>query len=90
MVDTTVSFVCANGELRRYAGYAVNAVQAVPPAGTGQLLADKLESCNFGYDPGTATRGGIVTVNLVIADGSPGGTTERVTVLEQIHVPNSP
>lgn len=90
VVDTTVSFVCANGELRRYAGYAVDAVQAVPPAGTGQLLADKVEACTFSYDPGTATRGGVVTVNLVIADASPGGTTERVTVLDQIHVPNSP
>jgi MSHA biogenesis protein MshO len=90
VVDAAVSFVCSGTELRRYAGYAINAVQPVPPAGTGQLLADHVESCAFSYNAGSSTRSALVTVSLTVADASPGGSTERVTLVEQIHVPNTP
>lgn len=85
VVDTPVSFVCAGGELRRYDGYPITAVQSVPPPAAGRLLADKVSACRFGYDPGTATRGGLVTLEIAITEAG-----ETVKLLQQVHVPNVP
>lgn len=86
IVDTPVSFVCAGGTLRRYDGYAISPVQSVPPVGaTGRLLADGVSACSFSYDPGTATRSALVTVELALSESG-----ENVRLLQQVHVVNTP
>jgi MSHA biogenesis protein MshO len=90
VVDTAVSFVCAGGELRRYSGYAIEPGQSVPPGGTGILLADDVGGCRFGYEPGSATRAGLVSIQLTIAYTQPGSGTEQVSLQRQVHVPNTP
>jgi len=88
IVDTPVSFVCdpAAGELRRHAGYPISPVQAVPPAGGEvQLLATRVSACSFRYDPGSATRSGLITLRLALSEAG-----ESVTLLQQVHVPNLP
>jgi MSHA biogenesis protein MshO len=90
VVDSAVSFVCAGGELRRYGGYAISSTQPVPPSVTGRLLADHVSSCSFSYDAGSASRSGLVVLQITVSDTTPDGSTEQVALLEQIHVPNSP
>lgn len=90
VIDSAVSFVCAGGELRRYGGYAISNTQPVPPAGIGRLLADHIASCSFRYDAGSASRSGLVVLQLTLSDATPDGNTEQVVLLEQIHVPNTP
>lgn len=86
VVDTPVSFVCAGGELRRYDDYPIAAAQSVPPPGAaGRLLADRVSACRFAYDPGTATRGGLVTLEIALTEAG-----ETVKLLQQVHVPNVP
>ncbi len=88
VVDTPVSFVCdaLARELRRYAGYPITPAQAVPPAGgTDRLLADRVSACRFAYDPGTATRAALVTLEIALSEEG-----ETVRLLQQVHVPNAP
>ena len=87
IVDTPVSFVCdtVGQALRRFSDYAIATVQPVPPAGSVALLAGRVSACSFSYDPGTATRGGLVTLQLTLTDQG-----ESVTLLQQVHVPNIP
>ncbi|MDP1698612.1 MAG: type II secretion system protein [Xanthomonadaceae bacterium] len=86
LIDTPVSYLCnpAAGSLRRNANYPINAVQ---PTDTlqGVLLSDRVTACNFVFDAGSATRGGLLTMSLSLADGD-----ERITVLHQVHVFNAP
>lgn len=91
IVDTPVSFVCApdplnGGTITRYAHYPITAAQAVPPSGgTSALLANDVSACSFSYDPGTATRAGLVTMSVQISkDG------ETISLLQQVHVSNLP
>lgn len=90
VVDTPVSFVCRGGELLRYADYPVESVQPEPPPVTGLPLATRVRDCSFSYEPGSATRAGLVVIRLTVADTNLDGDTEPLTVLEQIHIPNSP
>ena len=90
VVDTAVSFVCAGGELRRHAGYGIAATQPVPPAGTGALLADHVSACSFGYDPGSASRTGLVSISVALSYTTLDGANEQISLLGQAHVPNSP
>lgn len=90
VVDTAVTFVCSGDSLRRYSGYAISATQPVPPGVTGSLLADHVGSCSFGYEAGSASRAGLVSISLSLSYTTLEGATERVTLLGQVHVPNSP
>ena len=85
IVDTPVSFVCSGVTLERHAGYAITPAQQAAPGGSVALLANRVGACSFRYDPGTATRAGVVTIALTIREGS-----ETVTLLQQVHVPNVP
>lgn len=93
VVDTPVSHLCAlgAGTLTRYSGYPIASVQPTDPGAspldvaTAGLLADRIASCRFAYDPGTPTRAGLLTAELVLADGD-----ERVRLLQQVHVDNLP
>lgn len=42
-------------------------------------------SCSFTYDPGTSTRGGLVTLRLTLEQNG-----EVITLLQQVHVDNAP
>jgi len=88
VIDGPVSFVCdpVAGVVRRYAGYAISAAQAVPPSGGGvALLVDKVTGCAFSYAAGTATRGGLATLQITLTDSG-----ESVALMQQIHVNNVP
>ena len=50
-----------------------------------RLLADKVESCSFAFGVGPAARIGIVTLYLTLAAGG-----ERLTLVHQVHVDDSP
>ncbi|MBI5617856.1 MAG: type II secretion system protein [Gammaproteobacteria bacterium] len=91
VVDTPVSYVCDGGVLTRHANYPIPAAMSVPPAGgTSARLAGHLESCEFTYVAGTATRAALVTIRLRLSDQTPEGETETVTLFGQTHVPNVP
>jgi MSHA biogenesis protein MshO len=87
IVDTPVTYRCINNQLLRYSGYAIAATQPNPPAGVvGQLQADKITSCTFTYDPGTAGRSGLVTLAITLTDAM----GESVQLMQQVHVDNAP
>lgn len=61
LVSGPVSYVCnpdpanpAAGTLMRYSGYAVTPAQAVPPAGTGALIAHDVSACTIAIVPAPA------------------------------------
>lgn len=89
VVDTPISYRCdlASGSLLRYSGYNITAIQADPPSGiTGQLLANKVGACGFSYSSSTATRSGLVTLQLTLTDEA----GESTRLIHQIHVDNAP
>jgi MSHA biogenesis protein MshO len=90
VVDTPVSYLCRGGELLRYARYPISSVQPEPPAVDGVPLATRVTACSFSYEPGSATRAGLVVIRLTVAAVNLDGATEPLTVLEQVHIPNSP
>ncbi|MEX2205339.1 MAG: prepilin-type N-terminal cleavage/methylation domain-containing protein [Myxococcota bacterium] len=93
LVDGPITFRCdlAAGTLTRFSGYTPTAAQPTDPAAAPllaanrALLASSVSSCQFRYDPGTATRAGLVSLALELSQG-----TERVSLLEQVHVENVP
>ena len=99
VVAAPVTYACqpgagGTGQLRRYSGYAIQAAQpvdasAAPLAGlngrNAALLADKVESCSFAFGVGPAARIGVVTLYLTLAAGG-----ERLTLVHQVHVDDSP
>lgn len=87
LVGAPVTYACnpGDGTLRRYGDYGFNAAQPMPPGGGGALVTRHIESCQFTYAVGTSQRGGLVTLNLSLEkDG------ERITLLHQVHVGNTP
>jgi MSHA biogenesis protein MshO len=87
IVDTPVTYSCTNNQLLRYSGYAISATQPNPPTGvTGQVQADKIASCLFTFDPGTAYRSGLVTIALTLTDSM----GESMQLMQQVHVDNVP
>jgi MSHA biogenesis protein MshO len=93
IVSGPVTYICvpASGTLTRYSSYAVSAAQptdpTVAPLASAQAarLSDRVASCSFDYQPGTPTRGGLLTVTLGLASGG-----EQIQLLHQIHVENVP
>lgn len=88
IVDTPVSFVCnpAAGTIYRYADYGIQAVQpAIPAGGSENRLVDRVSNCSFSYDPGTATRAGLVTIRIEITENG-----QSITLMQQVHVENQP
>jgi MSHA biogenesis protein MshO len=93
IVDTPVTYHCdpTAATLRRYWAYDIAAIQPTNPSAAplssanSTLMNNLIESCSFDYLPGTPHRAALVTVALVVADGG-----ERVRVLHQVHVDNSP
>lgn len=99
IIATPVTYACApglggTGTLRRYSGYAIQSSQPVDPSAgplsglagrNNSLLADKVEHCSFAFSNGPSARIGIVTMRLTLASGG-----ERLTLVSQAHVDNSP
>lgn len=89
IVDTPVTYRCnlGSGELLRYAGYAITAAQANPPAGvSGQLQVNHLSACSFAYTSATANRSGVVTLQIGLTDNA----GESTRLIHQVHVDNVP
>lgn len=86
VVDGPVSYVCdpVAHTLTRYDGYAI---ASSPTLGSGDLVTRHVQSCNFTYQPGTSQRAGLATLTLTLEDVP---SAERITLLEQVHVVNSP
>jgi MSHA biogenesis protein MshO len=94
IVSTPVTYVCAEGNLRRLAGYAIQSSQPVSLTAapllslTGRnktLLANKVASCSFAYSNTAAARSGLVTVRLTLTSG-----VDVVALVSQVRVDNSP
>jgi MSHA biogenesis protein MshO len=86
VVDTPITYRCFNNQLLRYAGYAITSTQPNPPGVTGQVQADKIASCSFIYAGGTATRSGLVSLEISLTDSA----GESVRLMHQVHVDNMP
>jgi MSHA biogenesis protein MshO len=93
LVDSPVSYLCDvdAGVLWRVDGYAITASQptdvAAAPLASGRpaRTAEWIERCRFEYLPGTPSRSGLVTLEIVIASAG-----ERVRLLQQVPIPNAP
>lgn len=93
-VNQPVSYRCdlAAGTLTRYWNYGFQATQPDPPAGAATAIVAKgLTGCTFTYDASViATRAGLVTIRLTLATATPGGSTETVSLYDEVHVSNVP
>jgi MSHA biogenesis protein MshO len=89
IVDAPITYLCNNNnQLMRYSGYIIAPSQPNPPTDvTGQIQTDKVASsgCKFAYDPGSATRSGLVSIEITLTDAG-----ESVTLMHQVHVDNMP
>jgi MSHA biogenesis protein MshO len=92
IVDTPITYSCTNGELRRYdnsidASYSISssAPNLTNLSYRIQAKANTL-SCSFSYDAGTATRGGLVTLEITLTDEA----GESAQLIHQVHVDNAP
>jgi MSHA biogenesis protein MshO len=88
LVEGPVTYLCNPPQLLRYEGYGVTAAQVVPPGGIVTVIAGNIQACAFDYDPGTATRNGVVSLALSLADAT--ALTERIRLIRQIYVANTP
>ena len=93
IVDTPVTFRCdtsavatKNKQLQRYQGYPILASQPNPPAVSASILANHVSGCVFSYNSGTATRSGLVTLEITLTDEA----GESVHLMHQVHVDNIP
>lgn len=102
LVEGPVSYLCADGLLLRYAGYPLQAVQpvsraaldAITPAAGRSLIAENVDtaSCNLRYSEGASgaasgasRRNAVARLAIVLEQQQ-----ERVRLLRQVHVDNSP
>jgi len=89
-----VSFVCDTGsnELLRYSTYGLMNNQPVTDSEfdstvnvDSNLVADDLSTCNFSYNPGAATRQGLLQIEIGLTRNN-----ETVELFGQVHVVNVP
>lgn len=88
IVDKAISYLCSigSGVIIRYADYAISAIQpTTDPGGVSGIIANKVTACNFSYQSGAATRGGLLTVSITVSDSG-----EAITLLQQVHIVNQP
>ena len=87
VVDTAITYRLRDGELTRHTGYPFNTTQFDPGAAEGDLVASQivLAASQFAYDAGTASRSGLVRMQLALEKAG-----ERITLLHQVHVDNAP
>jgi len=90
LVDGAISYICnpATSSILRYSGYGFDDPQQIPPGGGGGVsdtLVSQVIGCNASYTPGTAQRGGIITLDITLGDSG-----ENINLLHQVHVVNVP
>ncbi len=85
VVDEAVSYVCSGGQLIRYDNYGIPAAQSLTPAKAASLVSPNVAACTFSYDPGTTERAGLVSLRLTLTEAG-----ESVTLIQQVHVVNTP
>lgn len=95
LVDQPVTYLCdpVAGTLVRYSDYSITSNQAnrdsdgelVGAGASSTLIANKVDSCDAQYTPGTAQRAGLVSLALRVSDAG-----ESVSLLHQVHVNNVP
>lgn len=83
VVDNVVSYVCNAGQLLRYSGYGLQA--GTPTLANPELVAENVSSCQFAFNPGTASRRGLLTLQIGMARSG-----EQVSLLTQTQVMNAP
>jgi len=85
LVHGTTWWLCDTGQgtLRRYTSSAINTTN--PGSGAGDLAVDGVKACKFQYQQATATRAGLVTLELTISQGK-----NEVHLEQQVHVDNVP
>lgn len=96
IVTTPVTYVCSNGQLIRYWGYAIQATQpddrtVAPlssPGTRSALLATDVAACNFTSNI-LATRNGAM-VELQITMGSAAARSGAIQLVHQVLVDNTP
>jgi MSHA biogenesis protein MshO len=97
LIDGPISYICdtrvGTNRIDRYTNYAYQDTQVSTNADLTDLadetgtVATQVTACSIDYDPGTAQRGGIITLSLTLQDDSSG---EAITLLHQVHVVNVP
>lgn len=93
LVASPVTYRCDTGAgtLTRFADYGYHAGQPDAPvaaplaAGSSARVVEGVVGCAFAYVPGTASRAGLLTLELAVREA-----TETVTLLHQVHVENAP
>lgn len=102
IVDTPISYICddsTNHQITRFENYPItpnhtdvdSSSELLAFGGTrSALVVDKIRSCTFSYNAGSATRSGLLTIRLSLSETMPTGHTESITLLQQIHVANTP
>ena len=87
VIEDPVSYVCnpGAGTIVRYSGYGFSALQLEPPGGVTSTVISQLSNCSMTYQPGTLSRGGILALEITIADGS-----ENIDLFHLVHVVNVP
>jgi hypothetical protein len=81
-VEGPVAFTCNGSNLDRHAGYGLgNQHSSVP----GRTLTGSVESCSFTYTDGSSSRVGLLTMTLVLEEGS-----EQIRLQHQVQVVNAP
>ena len=94
VIEGPVSYVCANGTLTRYWGYAITPTQqsaatlaasAASRALAASNVAPGLASCTFVYAPGVTERAGLVALTLTLTRAG-----ESVRLYHEVHVSNVP
>jgi len=91
IADNPVAYLCDTGAgtIRRYQNQAITlnqtSVDTDAELGVSALLVDNVTACAFTYNPGTATRGALVTLSITASQAG-----ESVTLVQQIHVNNIP
>jgi len=87
IVDTPITYSCNSGELRRYDNYSISS--SAPSLGSlsynVQASSNNL-TCAFKYNAGTATRAGLVTLEITLTDDE----GESAKLIHQVHVDNMP
>lgn len=91
LVDAAVSYLCSGGQLLRYSGYTPTATQPASKAALDALAAavvvtGDLESCDLRYAASAnSQRNAVARLSIVLARDQ-----ERVRLMRQVHVDNSP
>ena len=89
VIDEPISYICNpdTGRIQRHTAYGFLANQPTAPGGSSNTVVSQLDGCSMSYNAGTSQRGGILTIEIRIADPDSG---ESVNLLHQVHVVNVP